>query len=106
MHEEMTIIYNKEMDWKSNIKKHIRSFNTIGQTIKPTSSPSTLKIDKSIDNPISKQTYNNNLKDLYKDDYINIDINENKNDQLAFKIIRKISPYIDTLDYLLLKISR
>jgi len=92
VHEEMAMVYNKENDWKSNIKKSpLKSSNTIDHTIKSTSlSHSSLKPDKNIDNLIPKQTYNNNLKDLYKDD------------QLVFKIIGKMAPYIDTLDSLLL----
>jgi hypothetical protein len=103
VHEEMAMVYNKETDWKSNIKKSsLKSSNTIDHTIKSTSSsPSSLKPDKDIDNLIPKQTYNNNLKDLYKDD-LYLDNSENKDDQLVFKIIGKISPYIDTLDSLLL----
>ena len=38
---------------------------------------------------------------MYKDD-LYLDNSENKDDQLVFKIIGKISPYIDTLDSLLL----
>ena len=92
VHEEMAMVYNKENDWKSNIKKSpLKSSNTIDRIIKSTSlSHSSLKPDKNIDNLIPKQTYNNNLKDLYKDD------------QLVFKIIGKMAPYIDTLDSLLL----
>ena len=92
VHEEMAMVYNKENDWKSNIKKSpLKSSNTIDRIIKSTSlSHSSLKPDKDIDNLIPKQTYNNNLKDLYKDD------------QLVFKIIGKMAPYIDTLDSLLL----
>src|SRR3954470_12801725 len=103
VHEEMAMVYNKETDWKSNIKKSsLKSSNIIDHTIKSTSSsPSSLKPDKDIDNLIPKQTYNNNLKDLYKDD-LYLDNSENKDDQLVFKIIGKISPYIDTLDSLLL----
>ena len=92
VHEEMAMVYNKENDWKSNIKKSpLKSSNTIDRIIKSTSlSHSSLKPDKNIDNLIPKQTYNNNLKDLYKDD------------QLVFKIIGKMAPYIDTFDSLLL----
>ena len=92
VHEEMAMVYNKENDWKSNIKKSpLKSSNTIDRIIKSTSlSHSSLKPDKDIDNLIPKQTYNNNLKDLYKDD------------QLVFKIIGKMAPYIDTFDSLLL----
>src|SRR3954470_9098343 len=103
VHDEMAMVYNKETDWKSNIKKSsFKSSNTIDHTIKSTSSPSTLKSDRNNDTPISNQKYNNKLKDLCKDDELNFDINENKDDQLVFKIIGKISPYIDTLDSLLL----
>jgi hypothetical protein len=99
----MAMVYNKENDWKSNIKKSpLKSSNTIDHTIKSTSlSHSSLKPDKDIDNLIPKQTYNNNLKDLYKDD-LYLDNSENKDDQLVFKIIGKMAPYIDTLDSLLL----
>src|SRR6476619_4897941 len=70
VHEEMAMVYNKENDWKSNIKKSpLKSSNTIDRIIKsPSLSHSSLKPDKNIDNLIPKQTYNNNLKDLYKDD--------------------------------------
>jgi len=103
VHDEMAIIYNKETDWISNIKKpYLGSSDTIDHTIKSTSLPSTLKSDRNNDTAISNQKYNNKIKDLYKDDELNFDINENKDDQLVFKIIGKISPYIDTLDSLLL----
>jgi hypothetical protein len=85
-------------------KPSLKSSNTIDPTIKSSlsSSLSSLKTDKDMDNPISKQTYNNNnLKDLYKDD-LDQDNDENKDDQLVFKIIGKMSPYLDTLDCLLL----
>jgi hypothetical protein len=103
VHEEMAMVYNKETDWKSNIKKSsLKSSTIIDHTIKSTSSsPSSLKPDKDIDNLNPKQTYNNNLKDLYKDD-LYLDNSENKDDQLVFKIIGKMAPYIDTLDSLLL----
>jgi|GEM_PF-1767157 hypothetical protein len=103
VHEEMAMVYNKENDWKSNIKKSpLKSSNTIDRIIKSTSlSHSSLKPDKNIDNLIPKQTYNNNLKDLYKDDQY-LDNSESKDDQLVFKIIGKMAPYIDTLDSLLL----
>ena len=103
VHEEMAMVYNKENDWKSNIKKSpLKSSNTIDRIIKsPSLSHSSLKPDKNIDNLIPKQTYNNNLKDLYKDDQY-LDNSENKDDQLVFKIIGKMAPYIDTLDSLLL----
>ena len=103
VHEEMAMVYNKETDWKSNIKKSsLNSSNTIDHKLKSTSSSrSSLKPDKDIDNFIPKQTYNNNLKDLYKDD-LYLDNSENKDDQLVFKIIGKMAPYIDTLDSLLL----
>ena len=114
VHEEMAMVYNKETDWKSNIKKSpLKSSNTIDRIIKsPSLSHSSLKPDKNIDNLIPKQTYNNNLKDLYKDDqYLDnseskddqyVDNSESKDDQLVFKIIGKMAPYIDTLDSLLL----
>ena len=103
VHEEMAMVYNKENDWKSNIKKSpLKSSNTIDRIIKsPSLSHSSLKPDKNIDNLIPKQTYNNNLKDLYKDDQY-LDNSENKDDELVFKIIGKMAPYIDTLDSLLL----
>jgi hypothetical protein len=106
VHEEMAMVYNKENDWKSNIKKSpLKSSNTIDHTIKSTSlSHSSLKPDKDIDNLIPKQTYNNNLKDLYKDD-LYLDNSENKDDQLVFKIIGKMAPYIDTFDSLLSRYS-
>jgi hypothetical protein len=82
VHEEMAMVYNKENDWKSNIKKSpLKSSNTIDRIIKSTSlSHSSLKPDKNIDNLIPKQTYNNNLKDLYKDDQY-LDNSESKDDQ-------------------------
>jgi len=49
-------------------KQYLGSSNAIGQTINSAPLPSTLKKDKNTDSPVSKQTYNNNLKDLYKDD--------------------------------------
>src|SRR6476646_10737976 len=103
VHEEMAMVYNKENDWKSNIKKSpLKSSNTIDRIIKSTSlSHSSLKPDKNIDNLIPKQTYNNNLKDLYKDDQY-LDNSESKDDQYVFNSIGKMSPYIDTLDSLLL----
>src|SRR6476646_10322458 len=103
VHEEMAMVYNKENDWKSNIKKSpLKSSNTIDRIIKsPSLSHSSLKPDKNIDNLITKKTYNNNLKDLYKDDQY-LDNSESKDDQLVFKIIGKMAPYIDTLDSLLL----
>ena len=106
VHEEMAMVYNKENDWKSNIKKSpLKSSNTIDRIIKSTSlSHSSLKPDKNIDNLIPKQTYNNNLKDLYKDDQY-LDNSESKDDQLVFKIIGKMAPYIDTLDSLLSRYS-
>src|SRR3954447_18498605 len=101
VHEEMAMIYNKETDWISNTKKpSLAPSNTMVQTIKSAAASSS-KSDKDIDNSIPKQTNNNNLKDLYKDDE-DVDNNENKDDQLVFKIIGKISPYLDTLDSLLL----
>jgi hypothetical protein len=109
VHDEMAIVYNKETDWRSNIKKpYVVSPNLKDQTIKsissstsPKSSLSTPKIDKDYpNNPTSNQNFNKRLKDLYKDE-LDLDINENKDDEFVLKIIGKISPYIDTLDNLL-----
>ena len=109
VHDEMAMVYDKETDWKSSINKKIIPSNTIARTTKSIESssiytPSKIESIEDIKDPLSSQVYNNNLKDLYKSN-LDLNINENEDDQIVFNTIGKISPYIDTLDSLLLSRS-
>jgi hypothetical protein len=107
----MAMVYDKETDWKSSINKKIIPSNTIARTttksIESTSTNTPSKVESIEDtkDPLPSQAYNNNnLKDLYKSN-LDRDINENEYDQIVLNTIGKISPYIDTLDSLLLSRS-
>ena len=103
VHNGIAVIFNKETGWISDKRNMITSSSNIPAKPAIKKPSSKLESDKDSTHLILDQNHDNS-KELHKKrleletDYDKDDENE----QMVFKIIGKLSPYIDTLDSLLL----